>query len=145
MNKSTKIIVLLIVFIILSTWVYPLIQGLWAMLYIPFTSSLPRTKLAGGAWLSAGAATASVIIAFVLAWPLGYLTKERPLVVGGALGVVGTGLNLYSFPNVIEQFNWFVGTISIIEHITFLIGCTLFAWWGSNIANRKKANQTLRP
>ncbi|MBU5636547.1 hypothetical protein KOM00_07330 [Geomonas sp. Red69] len=140
MNKSTKIIVILIGFTILSTWVYPLIQGLWATLYIPFTSSLPRTKLVCGAWLSAGAATGSVIIAFVLAWPLGYLTKERPFIVGGALGVVGTGLNLYNFPNVIEQFNWFVGTISIIEHLTFLVGCMLFAWWGSAIANRKMAN-----
>lgn len=95
--------------------------------------------------MSAGAATASVVIAFVLAWPLGYLTKEKPLIVGGALGVVGTGFNLYSFPNVIEQFNWFVGTISIIEHLTFIGGCTLFAWWGSIVAKRKMANPTLRP
>ncbi len=140
MKKPTKVITLLIAFSILSTWIYPLVQGLLATLYIPFPSSLPRTQVAVGVWLS-GAATGSVICAFVLAWPLGYLTKESPIIVGGGLGVIGTALNLYRFPSVIVQFNWFVGTISIIEYLTFLVGCVLFALWGSVISNRKIANQ----
>ena len=136
MKKPIRDIVLLVTSIILSTWVYPLIQGLWATLYIPITSNLPRTQLAGGAWLSAGAASGSLICALMLAWPLGYLTKGRAMLQGIALGVIGTMIHLYNFPSVIKQFNWFVGSISIIEHFTFLIGCTLFASWGSRIANK---------
>ena len=143
--KNPRNILLLILFIIFSRWLYTLFQGYWATLYIPFTSSLPRTAFAGGAWLSAGAAFGSLICALVLAWPLGYLTKESPLVFGAGLGLIGTALHIYDFPALFIQFNWFSGTISIVEHLSFISGCVLFAKWGSNISKRRDGQPAPRP
>jgi hypothetical protein len=138
-------ILLLTLFIIFSRWLYPVVQGNWATIYIPLPSNIPRTAFASGAWLSAGAAIGSLICALVLAWPLGYLTKEKPFILGAGLGLVGTGLHIYDFPALFIQFNWFSGTISIIEHLSFLLGCVLFAKWGSALRDRKDGQHALRP
>jgi len=143
--KNPRNILLLILFIVFSRWLYPLIQGNLAAIYIPFTASLPRTAVAGGAWLSGGAAIGSFICALVLAWPLGYLTKERPLMLGAGLGLIGTGLHIYDSPSLFIQFNWFSGTISIIEHLSFILGCVLFTKWGSVLRDRQDGQHALRP
>lgn len=145
MKIEKKAILLLASFIILSKWIYPIVVGLWATMYIPLSSTLAPTAIVRGAWLSAGAGTGALISALVLALPLGYLTKEKPLLIGAGLGLIGTAVHIYDFPSLILQFNWFSGTISIIEHLSFALGCVLFAKWGSVLGSRRNVQPAPRP
>jgi hypothetical protein len=83
-----KTILLLFLFAVLAASFYPTVVGYLATLYIPLASKLPRTRMIMGIWLSAGGATGAAICAFLLAWPLGYVTKEKPIIVGAGFGLI---------------------------------------------------------
>jgi hypothetical protein len=94
---KAKTILLLFLFAALAARFYPTVVGYWATLYIPLASKLPRTQMIMGLWLSAGGASGAAICAFLLAWPLGYFTKEKPIIVGAAFGLITTVFPLVAF------------------------------------------------
>jgi hypothetical protein len=149
LKRNIKTILLLIFFVAFATWIYPIIVGYWATFYIPLASKLPRTRMISGAWLSAGGASGAAICAFLAAWPLGYLTKEKPIIVGTALGLITAGLPLSVFITtcIQEGFNGFVTLIFVVEQLTFVAACIVFTCWGSHIARKmtSRANQEDAP
>ena len=140
MKKQIKTILFLIVSIIFSIWLHPTVVGLWATVYIPYTHIFPRTHFFIGAWLSLGAASGAAICALLIALPLGYLTKEKPIIVGSALGIITTAINVVIFSSILDEFNWFVGIITFAEHLSFILSCIVFARWGSYLATKKLRN-----
>ncbi len=133
-------IIFLIVFAFLSLWVYPLILGYWSALGIPSLSSLVKNKTIILAGMSIGSAIGGMICAFVLAFPMGYLTKQQPKVLGAALGVISTIAYFFLYPAQLQEFDWFVGTIRVVEHAAFIAGCILFAVLGCRAGNRRLRN-----
>lgn len=91
-----------------------------------------------GALLSAGGACSAAICAFLLAWPLGYLTKENPIIVGIAFGLISTALPVIAFiETIIENgLNGFVTSILVVEQLTFVAVSVLSACWGSRVAKK---------
>src|ERR1039457_490714 len=140
MKKQIKIILLLHVSIAFSTLLSPTVVGLWATVYIPYTHIFPRTHFFSGAWLSIGAASGAAICAFIIALPLGYLTKEKPIIVGSALGIIATAIHVVIFSSIIDVFSWFNGIITFVEHLSFILSCIVFARWGSYLATKKLLN-----
>jgi hypothetical protein len=140
MTKPIESTLLLIVSIVFSTWLYPTVVGLWATVYIPYTHIFPRTHFFIGAWLSLGAASGAAICAFIIALPLGYLTKEKPIIIGSTFGVIATAIHVVIFSSILDEFNWFVGSITIAEHLSFILSCIVFARLGSYLATKKFQN-----
>lgn len=140
MKRSVKTILLLILFVAIATWIYPIILGYWATLYIPLTSKFPRTRMMSGTWLSAGGASGAAICAFLAAWPLGYLTKEKPIIIGVAFGLITAAFPLLVFitTSIREGFNGFVTSIFAVEQVAFVAASVFFACWGSRVANKMK-------
>lgn len=129
---------LLIFFIAFGTWIYPIVVRNWATLYIPLTHNLPRTPVVVGAWLSAGGASGAAICAFLLAWPLGYLTKEKPVIIGVTFGLITSGLPIFVLitTSINDGFNGFIASIVAVEQLSFLAASVLFAYWGSHVGNK---------
>jgi hypothetical protein len=140
MKIKLKNIILLILFVFLSVWVYAAILGCWAVLEVPLLLSLPRNKIIISAGMLFGSAIGAVMSAFVLAFPMGYLTKQLPKVLGGALGIMGTIAYFFICPARLQQFDWFVGASTIVEHAAFIAGCMLFAVLGCHVGNRRLGN-----
>jgi hypothetical protein len=140
MRIKWKNIIFLIVFAFLSLWVYPLILGYWTALNIPLLSSLPKNKIIILTGRSIGSAIGVVICAFVLAFPMGYLTKQQPKILGAALGVISTIAYFFLYPTPLQEFDWFVGTIAILEHAAFVAGCIVFTVMGCRVATRRLGN-----
>jgi hypothetical protein len=149
LKRTIKTILLLVFFVALAMWMYPTVVGYLATLYIPITSKLPRTRIVSGAWLSAGAASGAIICAFLLAWPLGYLTKEKPIIIGTAFGVITAGFPLTVFitSSIQDGSNGFVTSIFAVEQLTFVIASVFFVCWGSHVANKmiERANKEDAP
>ena len=140
MKIKWKNIIILILFVFLSTWVYVAIQGCCAALEGPLLLSfLPRNKIIMSAGMLFSSAIGAVISAFILAFPMGYLTKQQPKVLGAALGIMGTIAYCLVCPARFQQFDWFV-TSTIVEHAAFIAGCMLFAVLGCRVGNRRLGN-----
>jgi len=143
--KKIKAILLLVLFAAFAAWLYPTIVGYWATLYMPLASKLPRTRMITGAWLSTGGASGAAICAFMLAWPLGYFTKEKPIIIGTAFGLIAAGIPLIAFisSSMEEGLNGFVTSIFAVEQVAFVAASIFFARWGSRVANKmtRQANK----
>jgi hypothetical protein len=140
MKIKWKNIIILMLFVFLSTWVYVAIQGCCAALEGPLLLSfLPRNKIIMSAGMLFSSAIGAVISAFILAFPMGYLTKQQPKVLGAALGIMGTIAYFLICPVRLQQFDWFV-TSTIVEHAVFIAGCMPFAVLGCHVGNRKLEN-----
>ncbi|MCM0081860.1 hypothetical protein L4X63_09685 [Geomonas sp. Red32] len=139
MKHPVKVILLLILFAALATWLYPTVIGYWATLYIPLASKLPRTRIAQTAWLSAGGASGAAICAFLLAWPLGFIIREKPIIIGSVFGVLSAVFPWIAFIATISEngFNGFVTTIFVTEQITFIVGSICFTYLGSRFSTKK--------
>lgn len=146
MKQKIKSILLLVLFAAFATWLYPTVVGYWATLYIPLASKLPRTRMIMGTWLSAGGASSAAICAFLLAWPLGYFTKEKPIIIGIAFGLITIAFPVIAFiETIIESgFSGFVTSIFVVEQLTFVAASVFFVCWGSRVA-KKMTTQANRP
>jgi hypothetical protein len=142
MKIKWKNIIFLIIFVFLSLWVYPLILGISAAADLPLLSRsfLPRNKFAISATHLFSSVIGAMICAFVLAFPMGYLTKQQPKVLGASLGIIGTIVYFVLYPVWLQQFDWHVGTITIVEHVAFIVGCVLFTVLGCRAGNRRLGN-----
>ena len=91
-----------------------------------------------GTWLSAGGASGAAICAFLLAWPLGYFTKEKPIIIGTAFGLITAGFPLVVFISTSMEggFNGFFTSIFVVEQVAFVAASIFFACWGSRVANK---------
>ena len=140
MKVKWKNIIILILFVFLSTWVYVAIQGICAAFDYPLLLSfLPKNKIIMRVGMLFSSAIGAVISAFILAFPMGYLTKQQPKVLGAALGIMGTIAYFLICPVRLQQFDWFV-TSTIVDHAVFIVGCMLFAVLGCHVGNRKLKN-----
>jgi hypothetical protein len=137
MKMKSKTIFLLIIFILLSTFLYPMVLGNWAAITIPALSSLTKNRILHLTIVALNSAIGGLICASILAFPLGYLTRQKPMIVGIALGIVGAGINLYRFP---MEFNWYVGTVQLAEYSSFVLGAALFTWCGCRVGLRRITN-----
>ena len=135
MKNNWKAILILFSFILLSAWFYPVFLGNWAAMALPSFSSLPKNRILHLAIFSLNGSIGALICAFILAFPMGYFTRHKPIIIGGTLGIVGEMITAYRFP---IQFNWFVGIITIAEYAAFILGCVLFTWCGYRVGNRRK-------
>ena len=142
MKIQAKTILLLFLFAVLAARFYPTVVGYLATIFIPLASKLPRTRMIMGLWLSAGGAGGAAICAFLLAWPLGYFTKEKPIIVGAAFGLITTVFPLVAFilMNMEGRFNGFVTSIFASQQIAFIAVSIYSTCWGSRVA--KKNNPT---
>jgi hypothetical protein len=137
-KQKIKTILLLVLFAAFATWLYPTVVGYLATLYIPLASKLPRTRMIMGTWLSAGGASGAAICAFLLAWPLGYFTKEKPIFIGTAFGLITAGFPLIAFISTSMEngFNGFVTSIFAVEQVAFVAASIFIACGGSRVANK---------
>jgi hypothetical protein len=138
MKTKLRTTIILIAFVALATWLYPIILGNTAVYLIPSYSLLPKNRYLLVTCMTLGAAIGASLCAFILALPLGYLTKNHPLWQGFAFGVLVVGIKFILFPALFQQFNWFVGTIAIGEDIAFIVASIFFTWWGCRVGNRRK-------
>ena len=101
--------------------------------------------MVSGAWLSAGGASDAAICAFLLASPLGYLTKEKPIIIGTAFGLITAGFPLIVLitTGIKDGFNGFLASIVVVEQLSFVAASILFVCWGSHLANKmtRRANK----
>ena len=143
MKIKAKTILLLFLFAALAARFYPTVVGYWATLYIPLASELPRTRMIREICLSAGGASGAAICAFLLAWPLGYFAKEKPITVGATFGLITAVFPLVAFISTSMEsgFNGFHTLLFVTEQVAFVAASILFACWGSRMAN-KKTGQT---
>jgi hypothetical protein len=140
LKNKWKNIMLLMLFILLSPCVYAAVLGYWVRLEVPLLLLLPKGKVIILAGMLLYSAVGALICAFILAFPMGYLTKQQPKVLGSALGIIGTVAYFILCPFRLQQFNQFTGTITIIEHVSFIVGCILFTMLGYRIGKRKLEN-----
>jgi len=138
LKLKAKTILLLFLFAALAARFYPTVVGYLATLYIPLTSKLPRTRMIMGIWLSAGGASGAAVCAFLLAWPLGYFTKEKPIIVGAAFGLISALFPLVAFisMNMEGGFNGFFTSIFVTEQVAFVAVSIYSACRGSRVANK---------
>jgi hypothetical protein len=138
MKANLKTTIILIAFIAIATLLYPIILGNTAAYLIPAYSHLPKNRYLLVTCMTLGSAFGASLCALILAFPLGYLTKNHPLWLGCAFGVLVAGIKFILFPALFEQFNWFVGTIAIGEDLAFIVASMFFTWWGCQFATDEK-------
>jgi hypothetical protein len=134
MKMKSKTIFFLITLIFLSTLLYPMVLGNWAAITIPALSSLTKNRILRLTIFALNSATGGLICASILAFPLGCLTRQKPMFIGVVLGIVGAGINIYRFP---MEFNWYAGTIQLAEYSAFVLGSVFFTWSGCRVGKRK--------
>ncbi len=138
MKTKLKTTIILIAFVALATLLYPIILGNTTAYLIPSYTLLPKNRYLLLTCMTLGAAIGASLCAFILAFPLGYLTKNHPLWLGFTFGVLVVGIKFILFPALFKQFGWFVGIIAIGEDIAFVVAAMFFTWWGCQVGNRRK-------
>lgn len=140
MKLSTKSIILLSLIGLSSFLVYPIIQGIWSIVYIPPPEVISKNTVVLCAWLTIFAAIGSLFCALALSFPLGFFAKEHPIFMGGILALIICMLNIfYVWFNPLYQFSWFMGFIKIGEYAALIVASIWFAKKGCRLAISKKS------
>jgi hypothetical protein len=139
MKLSTKSIILLSLIGLSSFLVYPTIQGIWSIAYIPPPEVISKNTVALCAWLTVFVAIGSLFCALTLSFPLGFFAKERPIFIGRILALIICVLNIfYVWNNALYQFSWFMGFIKTGEYSALIVASIWFAKKGCRFATSKK-------
>lgn len=136
MNPTVKTILTVCAFVALAIWLYPAILSISAVILTPLYPYLPKTRATLVSVMVSGASVGAILSAALCGFPLGFLTRQRPLVIGGVLGVAGAGTKYLLYPGFIEDFDWFIGSIALGEDLVFLLAALYFTRLGSRLANR---------
>jgi hypothetical protein len=127
-NLKTFLILLSIIFI--SNWFYPFFLGYWGAFVVPAFSAFSKNRILFMTIYIACSALGALICASVLSFPMGYITRQKPIFLGGILGVITVICINYKFPTEFNRFN-------VSEYLAFAIGCIFFTWYGSQVGSRR--------
>lgn len=136
MKQKIKNSIILIFFFILSFWTYPIVQGLWAAVYIPALKIFPRDLIRYNSciYLTLAGSIGSIFCAFILSFPMGYFTQYRPFFMGALLGVSACLINFVTYPDLVFHFQRFIAIIRTGEYLSLILSSCLFSYMGFRMA-----------
>lgn len=136
MNQKHKSLFILLVFIVLSYWAYPIVHGYLSAYYIPAFSKIPRDLFRGNSclFITVASSLCSVFCAFILAFPMGYFTQYRPFLMGILLSLSACLINFIQYPDLVIQFQWFVAIIRLGEYLSLILSSCIFSYMGFKLA-----------
>lgn len=134
MNQARLHWLMLLVFIVISSIAYAWVQGFISAFLLPFLSYF---KLSSGVLITAVIVAANLLGSFIvfllLAFPLGYLTKEKHVLFGALLGA-GLVSILFILALIEGGFHsWYLVFITAVQYAGILMSAVVAAKMGFQV------------
>lgn len=132
--------VLLAALAAISPAVYAYIQGYWAVLLVPLAKWIGiEGKLQWEILLGLLTVSGVIIVATLLAFPLGYVTKNRAGSFGGLLSLAPLTFLLWTVLKDGWTGSTFLGIIRVTEYVSIVIAFIALARLGAHFRRTREA------